>query len=171
MSTPNDRGQASEVAAFRLERTFAASPDEVFDAWTSPEVLKRWWGARPTWTTPTCEVDLRVGGHYALHMLDDDGELHIVGGEYREIERPRRLVYTWCWERGGGPPPGHVSLVSVEFFANGERTTVVLEHSGLSSEESRENHGWGWNGAFEKLASRIFPDAEQRQPDKHDNGG
>jgi uncharacterized protein YndB with AHSA1/START domain len=160
-----------EVAAFRIERSFAASPEDVFDAWTSPEVLKRWWGARPTWTSPGCDVDLRVGGRYTLRMLDDSGEAHIVGGEYREIERPRRLVYTWCWERGGGPPPGHVSLVTVEFRGDGERTTVVLEHSGLSSEESRQNHGWGWNGALEKLAERIFPSAQQQKLIKHDNGG
>lgn len=161
----------SEVAAFRLERTFAGSPEELFDAWTNPEVLTRWWGAEPTWTSPGCDVDLRVGGRYVLRMLDDDGELHAVAGEYREIDRPRRLVYTWCWERGGGPPVGHVSLVSVEFHADGELTTVVLEHSGLSSEESRRNHGWGWNGAFDNLASRIFAERKTDEADQHDNGG
>lgn len=80
----------SEVAAFRLERTFAASPEEVFDAWTNPEVLERWWAARPTWSSPGCEVDLRVGGCYLLRMYDDEtGQLHAVGGEYREVLRTR----------------------------------------------------------------------------------
>jgi uncharacterized protein YndB with AHSA1/START domain len=145
-----------ELAAFRLERTFAAAPEQVFDAWTSPAVLERWWAAAPTWTSPGCEVDLREGGRYLLRMRDEDGELHVVGGEYREVDRPRRLVYTWCWEGEDGPHPGHVSLVTVEFHAQGEQTTVVLEHSGLASLESREGHGEGWNACLDNLARRVF---------------
>jgi uncharacterized protein YndB with AHSA1/START domain len=153
----------SELAAFRLERTFAASPEEVFDAWTNPAVLQRWWAARPTWSSPGCDVDLRVGGRYLLRMHDDEtGRLHAVGGEYREVVRPRRLVYTWCWEGEDGPHPGHVSLVTVEFRAAGAETTVLLEHTGLPSEESRTRHGEGWRGTFENLARRIF---------NNDNGG
>jgi uncharacterized protein YndB with AHSA1/START domain len=153
---------ASEVATLRLERAFAASPDEVFDAWTNPEVLERWWAAFPTWTSPGCEVDLREGGRYVLRMRDDEtGHLHVVGGEYREIDRPRRLVYTWCWEGADGLHPGHVSLVTVDFIATDEGTTVVLEHGGLASEESRERHTAGWNGTLDNLASRVFKDDER----------
>ena len=148
----------SEVAAFRLERSFAASPEEVFDAWTNPEVLRRWWAVHPDGSSPGCDVDLRVGGRYVLRMHDpESGELHAVGGEYREVARPHRLVYTWCWQGGDGPNPGHVSLVTVEFRSDGEQTTVVLEHSGLPSPESRERHGVGWRATFENLARRIFP--------------
>ncbi len=157
-----------ETVALRLQRTFAATPEEVFDAWTNPEVLTRWWAAQPTWTSPGCEVDLRVGGRYALRMRDDDGKTYAVGGEYREVDRPRRLVYTWCWEGTDGPNPGHVSLVTVEFHADAAaagaehgETTVVLEHAELASEESRAGHESGWIGAFENLARRIF-DANDR---------
>src|SRR4029077_19692132 len=109
-----------EIATFRLERTFPATPEEVFDAWTNPEVLERWWAAHPTWTSPGCEVDLRVGGRYLLRMGDEEtGKVHAVGGESREVVRPNLLVYTWCWQGTGGPHPGHVSLVSVEFRADG----------------------------------------------------
>jgi uncharacterized protein YndB with AHSA1/START domain len=146
----------SEIAAFRAERSFAATPEEVFDAWTNPVVLQRWWAAAPTWTSPGCEVDLRVGGRYLLRMHDDEGRPHVVGGEYREIARPDRLVYTWCWQGEGGPHPGHVSLVTVEFRAEGAMTTVVLEHSGLASEQSREGHGAGWNATLDNLARRVF---------------
>ncbi len=148
-----------EVAAFRIERSFDASPEEVFDAWTSPEVLKRWWMVKPDWTSPGCDVDLRVGGRYMLRMLDDSGELHAVGGEYREVERPRRLVYTWSWH--GGPDPGHVSLVAIDFRDEGERTTVVLEHSGLPDEGSRMRHGEGWRATLESLAAIVFPDGDR----------
>jgi uncharacterized protein YndB with AHSA1/START domain len=156
VSTPDAGGQASEVAAFRMERTFAATPEEVFDAWTNPLVLERWWAAAPTWSSPGCDVDLRVGGHYTLRMLGDDGELHVVAGEYREVTRPSRLVFTWCWQDEGGPHPGHVSLVAIDFHGEGERTTVVLEHSGLPSQQSREGHGEGWNACFDSLSRRVF---------------
>jgi uncharacterized protein YndB with AHSA1/START domain len=147
----------SEIAAFRLQRTFNAPPEDVFDAWTNPEVLQRWWAAQPSWTSPGCDVDLRVGGRYAMRMRDDKtGELHVVGGEYREVVRPHKLVYTWCWQGSDGPHPGHVSLVTIEFRADGDATTVVLEHSGLASQESREGHGAGWRATFDNLARRIF---------------
>lgn len=120
-------------------------------------MLKRWWAAHPAWTSPGCDVDLRVGGRYVFRMNDSDtGEVHVVGGEYREIVRPHRLLYTWCWQGSGGPHAGHVSLVTVEFQPAGAATTVVLEHSGLASEESRARHADGWTATFESLARRIF---------------
>jgi uncharacterized protein YndB with AHSA1/START domain len=175
----NDPRSAADVGALRLERSFAAAPEEVFDAWTNPDVLRRWWAAHPNGRSPGCDVDLRVGGRYVLRMRDpESGELHVVGGEYREIARPHRLVYTWCWQGDGGPDPGHVSLVTVQFRSEGERTTVVLEHSGLPSDESRERHGAGWLGTLQNLAARIFPGGGggelARAPhyqQTHDNGG
>ena len=159
------------MTTLRLERAFAATPEEVFDAWTNPEVLARWWAARPTWTSPGCEVDLRVGGRYVLRMRDEEsGELHVVGGEYREVDRPRRLVYTWCWESADGLHPGHVSLVTVEFIAAGSSTTVVLEHTGLASEESRARHRAGWTGTLDNLGHRVFGDADTSAAPAHDPG-
>jgi uncharacterized protein YndB with AHSA1/START domain len=149
-----------EIATFRTERSFSASPEEVFDAWTNPEVLRRWWMRDSSWSSPGCEVDLRVGGRYVLRMRDADGELHVVGGEYREVDRPRRLVYTWRWEGDGGPNPGHVSIVTVEFHAAGDATTVVLEHSGLPSQESRTRHGAGWGSVLQRLAEAIFDERD-----------
>jgi uncharacterized protein YndB with AHSA1/START domain len=151
----------SEVASFRLERRFAATPEEVFDAWTNPEVLRRWWTRGSSSTSPGCDVDLRVGGRYLMRMRDDDGELHVVGGEYREIDRPHRLVYTWRWQGDDGPHPGHVSLLTVEFRADGDATTVVLEHSGLASEESRARHGAGWQAVLDRLAQAIFDEGDR----------
>jgi uncharacterized protein YndB with AHSA1/START domain len=146
----------SELTAtkLRLERTFDASAEEVFDAWTNPEVLRRWWGANPSWVTPVAEVDLRVGGHYRLSMEDPTtGATYTVGGEYREVTRPERLVYSWRWE-SGGEDPDHTSTVTVEFLGEGERTTIVLEHSDLPTAESRDAHREGWIGCLENLQAR-----------------
>jgi uncharacterized protein YndB with AHSA1/START domain len=153
---------ATDSTTLRLERTFDAPAEDVFDAWTNPEVLRRWWVANPAWRTPVAEVDLRVGGAYRLSMEDPDaGTFHTVTGEYREISRPERLVYSWSWEEDDGHA-GHVSTVTVEFLEDDEQTTVVLEHSDLPSQESRESHGHGWSGCLEMLQARIFASAPQR---------
>jgi len=145
----------------RIERSFDAHAEDVFDAWTNPEVLRRWWRADPEWTTPVAEVDLRVGGRYRISMEDPrSGMMHTVGGEYTEVSRPSRLAYSWQWEQDDGQP-GHVSTVTVEFRAEGERTTVVLEHSELESAESGERHGDGWNGVLEMLHVHVLDRAAQ----------
>jgi uncharacterized protein YndB with AHSA1/START domain len=141
--------------SLRLERTYEASPEEVFDAWTNPEVLRRWWKVNPEGSTPIAEVDLRVGGRYRLSMEDPTGTTHTVGGEYQEVSRPKRLVYSWCWEQDNGQPD-HVSTVTVEFHADGEHTNLVLEHTGLASSESRDQHAHGWNACLDILQSRVF---------------
>ncbi|MGH2855422.1 MAG: SRPBCC family protein [Solirubrobacteraceae bacterium] len=143
----------------RIERTFASSAEEVFDAWTNPEVLRRWWAASPTWRTPVAEVDLREGGRYRLSMEDPEtGTVHTVGGEYREVRRPERLAYSWCWEQDDGTT-SHVSTVTVDFLGEGGRTTVVLEHHGLATPESCEQHRHGWEGCLENLQTRLFATA------------
>ncbi len=152
-----------DTMSLRVERTFDAPAEDVFDAWTNPEVLKRWWSVGPTWNTPTVEVDLRVGGSYRLSMENpENGVRYTVIGEYKEIDRPERLLYSWAWESepgaaGNGPTPDpHVSLVSVRFLAQGEQTRVVLEHSGFASQESAVQHEAGWIGCLENLDGRIF---------------
>jgi len=158
---------ADAATTVRLERTFDAPARDVFDAWTNPEVLRRWWVVDPAWRTPLVEVDLRVGGSYRLSMEDPDaGTTHTVCGEYREVRPPERLVYSWAWEDEQGQA-GHVSTVTVEFVAassaegEGERTMVVLEHSGLESPDSRDRHGHGWNACLEMLAARVLAPAGQ----------
>ena len=73
------------ATTLRIERTFGARAGDVFDAWTNPEVLRRWWATRPSMSTPIADVDLRVGGTYRLAMQDaDGGPPHTVRGEYLE---------------------------------------------------------------------------------------
>lgn len=143
------------MTELKLERTFQAAPERVFDAWVNPELLRRWWAAQPDWDSAGAEVDAREGGRYELSMQEpDDGQVHTVAGEYREFERPSRLVYTWAWQ--GADADGEETLVTVEFHGEGEATRVVLTQTGFGSEESRDNHSHGWNGCFDNLERRVF---------------
>jgi uncharacterized protein YndB with AHSA1/START domain len=142
----------------RMERTFDAPRERVFDAWTNPEVLRRWWAADPEWDTPLAEVDLREGGRLRLSMHDpSSGAVHSGGGVYTEIRPPERLAYTWAWEDESNAGPGsQETLVTVDFDEDGGRTTVTLTHSGLPSEESRDNHEHGWGACFDNLERRAL---------------
>jgi uncharacterized protein YndB with AHSA1/START domain len=89
----------SDGLVLRIERTFDAPIEDVFEAWTSEQVLRRWMHANPDWETPTAEVDLRVGGRVRVVMRDPaDGAEYGAVGEYTVIEPPHRLAFTWVWD-------------------------------------------------------------------------
>ena len=145
-----------DTGTVRLERTYEASAEAVFDAWTNPEVLRRWWKAHPE-DEVTIAADVRVGGDYRLAIDRPGGEQMVVHGTYREISRPDRLVYSWEWE-GTGPNANHESEVAVSFVEDAPgRTTVVIEHAGLLDDESRANHARGWNGVLDSFAGSGIP--------------
>jgi uncharacterized protein YndB with AHSA1/START domain len=139
-----------EGVVLRLERTFDAPAQVVFDAWISPEVLRRWWPAGPGWDTPVAEVDVRVGGTLRLVMRRPDGQEFGGSGEYLEIRPPERLVFTWRWDGNGGNEGPQV--VEVEFNERPDGTTaVVLTNTGLRDEEARRSHEEGWQASFDNL--------------------
>jgi uncharacterized protein YndB with AHSA1/START domain len=139
-----------DPAPLRLERTFNASAEAVFEAWTSAEVLRRWWPAGSDWETPVAEVDVRVGGSLRLVMRSPDGEEFGGRGEYVEITPPERLVFTWTWD--GHEAHEGTQLVEVEFREREDGTTsVVLTNWGLEDEESKRTHREGWEASFDNL--------------------
>jgi uncharacterized protein YndB with AHSA1/START domain len=131
----------------RIERTFAASADDVFDAWTSPEVMRRWFHCAPDWETPVAEVDLRVGGKVRVAMRRPDGTEVEAQGEYTLIDRPRRLVMTWTFD----DDPSNRQLIELSFSESEGSTTVLLVNSGISTDERRDAQDWGWHGCFDEL--------------------
>jgi uncharacterized protein YndB with AHSA1/START domain len=145
-----DRGPSDSIAV-RIERTFSAPAQAVFEVWTSPEALRRWYPPGADWDTPVAEVDLRVGGRLRIVMRSPGGEEFGGGGEFREIAPPTRLVFTWAWDR---PDVAEgAQLVEVDFTEHPDgTTTVVLTNRGLRDQASRESHREGWEGSFDNLA-------------------
>jgi uncharacterized protein YndB with AHSA1/START domain len=145
-----DSAQHDDPSVLRLERTFGAPVVRVFEAWTSVELLRRWYPPGADWDTPAAEVDLRVGGALRLVMRSPDGEEFGGDGHYREITPPKRLVFTWTWDRrdvGAG-----TQLVEVDFTDNGDgTTTVVMTNRGLDDAAARESHREGWEESFDNL--------------------
>jgi uncharacterized protein YndB with AHSA1/START domain len=118
------------VIGFR--RVFEAPARMVFAAWTEPEHLRHWRGPRG-YELVVCEVDLRVGGRYRFVHRAPDGSRHAFYGEYREIERPGRLVSTFAYEAA----PDAEALDEVTFEEAGG-TTLVTGRSTFPTFEARD---------------------------------
>ena len=145
----------------RIERTFAAPAQAVFDAWTSAEVLRRWWPAGPGWDTPVAEVDLRVGGRLRLVMRAPDGAEFGGEGRYVEIDRPRRLAFTWRWD--GPMLDTGAQLVQVTVTGNEDGTTTVLLVNRGIPEADRKSHREGWDASFDNLAEVLAGTTGRRE--------
>ena len=135
----------------RIERTFQAPAEAVFDAWTSPEVMRRWWQAERHWETSEAEVDLRVGGAVRVVMRDPNKDVEYGGGgSYTEIEPPTRLAFTWTWDGDT-----RRTLIEIDFKETDGVTTVRFTHSGLWDEEAVRSHDDGWRKIFDSLERTL----------------
>jgi uncharacterized protein YndB with AHSA1/START domain len=141
----------STDTTLRMQRTFQAPAQAVFDAWTSEEVLRRWFHAEHDWDTPEAAVDLRVGGAVRLVMRNPHtGDEYGGGGLYTEIEPPRRLAFTWLWDGESTR-----MLIEVDFEETDGITTVHFTHSGLLNEEAVRSHEDGWGKCFDNLERTL----------------
>jgi len=135
----------------RIERSFDAPAEEVFDAWTSAEVMRRWLHPAPEWDTPEADVDLRVGGRVRVVMRRPDGSQVEARGEYRVINRPHRLVMTWTFD----DDPSNEQLMELSFSESGGSTTVLMVNSGISTDARRDAQDWGWRGCLDRLERML----------------
>jgi uncharacterized protein YndB with AHSA1/START domain len=131
----------------RIERTFDAPAGAVFDAWTSPEVMRRWFHCGPDWGTPVAEVDLRVGGDVRVTMRRPDGGEVTARGVYSLIDSPRRLVMTWAFD----DDPSGEQLIELSFSESGGSTTVRLVNTRISTDERRDSQAIGWALCLDEL--------------------
>ena len=86
-------------------------------------------------------------------MRSPDGTAHYVGGVYREVTAPERLVFTWAWRTDG--VPGHETLVTVEFHPDGDGTRLVLVQEAFDSAQSRDDHRQGWTSSLICLGAAL----------------
>jgi uncharacterized protein YndB with AHSA1/START domain len=140
----------------RIERTFEARAEDVFDAWTSPEVMRRWFHCARDWETPEAEVDLRVGGKVRVVMRKPDGSEAVARGEYTLIDRPHRLAMTWIFDDS----PANEQLIELSFSESGGTTTVVMVNSGISTAGRRKDQDWGWRGCLDQLERALDTGAD-----------
>jgi uncharacterized protein YndB with AHSA1/START domain len=135
----------------QIERRFQAPAAAVFDAWTSEEVMRRWFHGQHAWETPVAEVDLRLGGNLRVVMRNpDDGTEYGGGGHYTEIDPPHRLAFTWTWDSDE-----RETLIELDFEESDGATTVRLTHNSLRDQESVLSHEEGWSNCLDNLGRTL----------------
>jgi uncharacterized protein YndB with AHSA1/START domain len=122
------------------EIVIKAPAQRVFEALTNPAQRTKWWGAEGRFQTTHTESDLRPGGKWMMCGNGIGGRPFTIRGEYRQIEPPRLLVFTWLPDWQDDP---FETLVRFDLTENNGITAVRLTHSGLTTENSRLSHkGW-----------------------------
>jgi uncharacterized protein YndB with AHSA1/START domain len=123
-------------------------------------VLARWWGPAG-FTVPSLDFRPRLGGAYRIEMQPPEGDVFYLTGEFREVDPPARLAYTFVWE---DPDPDDVeTLVELSFGDLGDSTDVAMTQGAFKTEARRELHRNGWTDSLdrlEQLCSAYPPDAD-----------
>jgi uncharacterized protein YndB with AHSA1/START domain len=130
---------------FRAEvrKVVDATDEEIYDAWTQPELLAEF----ITYGGKMIKADVRVGGEYAIDMGCGGGKTAVHHGVYRVLDRPRVIEFTWISDWTAGE-----SIVRIEITPRGDETLVVLTHTGLPDQANADDHGGGW-GEFIELSA------------------
>ncbi len=136
------------AASLSVSRRFDASAERVFDAWLDPEKASRWLFATPTGRMVRVEIDPRVGGSFTFVRRDGEDVEHV--GEYLEIDRPRRLVFTFAVPRFSPV----FTRVSVDIVPHGAGCELTLTHEGVPPEWA-ERTKEGWAGILGGLAGSL----------------
>jgi uncharacterized protein YndB with AHSA1/START domain len=135
-----------------VRQTFPVSRERLFRAWSRPEELLEWFSPEG-YRNPAADADVRPGGRFRIAMQKlPDGEPFYVNGEYRVVDVPKRLVFTWTWE----DPAENVrdTVVTIDFIERQDGTEVVLTHERLPAER-RESHAQGWQALLAKLNHHL----------------
>jgi uncharacterized protein YndB with AHSA1/START domain len=136
----------------RITRVLPAPREEVWRAMTDPEHFGEWWGPKE-FTCPSVEWEPRVGGSYRIEMQPPDGEPFHLNGEFREVDPPNRLAFTFVWDPS--TPDDRETLATLSLEEQGDKTEVRFTQGEFATEERRALHDGGWSDSFERLESLL----------------
>ncbi len=146
MAAPDSPAHALEV-----RRTIRASPERIYDAWTTADALARWFAPSAEFTTIVHTLELRVGGQYRLEMRHSSGSTRVAVGTYHELTRPTRLSFSWRWEGAAMAD----TLVTIELIPAGSSTELVLTHTGFPTPHDRDEHSKGWLACLSRIDTTM----------------
>jgi uncharacterized protein YndB with AHSA1/START domain len=140
-----------------LTRIFDAPRELVWNAWTDPTLLARWWGPKG-FTNPVCEADVRVGGKILIHMQAPDGTVHPMTGTFDEVAEPECLIFRAVPVDRNGVALLE-SLTTVTFHDLGGKTKVIVHASAAPLQpigvEMLKGMDMGWSQSLERLAQLV----------------
>lgn len=156
---------ATDAGALVISRIFNAPRTLVWQVWTQPEHLMRWWGPQP-FTAPIIKSDFRVGGKYLFCMRSPDGQDYWSTGVFQEIAEPERIVATdsFADAAGNAVPASHYGmpgdfplemLVTTTFEELGDQTRLTVRQAGMPAGDIRANAELGWGSSLDKFAQVV----------------
>jgi uncharacterized protein YndB with AHSA1/START domain len=138
----------SDVLVLEMERVLPAPPAVVFAAFADPDQLAKWWGPEG-FTSTGIRFPARVGEGYRIEMKPPEGDPFSLTGEFREVDPPTRLAFTFVWEPAD--PDDVETLAGLSFVDLGGSTEVAFTQGRFRTEERRALHRDGWSDSFDKL--------------------
>lgn len=133
-----------------IERVFDAPRELVYACWTEQDHMRRWFFPKD-FTVPFSEADIREGGSYRSCLTAPDGSDNWVGGIYRELSPPEKIVFTHAWQDEAGNAE-HETLVTITLKdLGGGRTLLTFHQAFFLTEASRDGHSMGWTETFDNL--------------------
>ncbi len=147
MDAANSPTPALARSELLLTRSIDAPRRVVFEAWSRPEHVSRWWGPRG-FTLSACEMDFRAGGRFRYVMRGPDGAEYPFDGVYDEIVPPERIVFT-------GTVGDEEIRTTVTFAEHGGRTTLTVRQTVPSNEFYARGQKQGWTETLDRLAEHV----------------
>jgi uncharacterized protein YndB with AHSA1/START domain len=144
-----------------LERRIPGPPEDVFEAWTQPEIMRTWLAPGDN-KVVEATTDVSVGGSFRIRSIAPDGTVHTIDGSYREISPGRRLAMTWGYS---GPIEllcEMETLLEIELEATGDgETAMTLTQTRFTTPEAADGYGEGWPSCFDKLDRSLLASKPQ----------
>jgi uncharacterized protein YndB with AHSA1/START domain len=142
----------SDGLTLEMDRALPAPPSVVFECFTDQTELASWWGPEG-FSTPSLDFDPRVGESYRIEMQPPEGHAFYLTGEFREVDPPTRLAYTFTWEDPDSDDAD--TIVELSFRNVGESTEVAFTQGPFKTEARRALHRDGWTDSFNRLEALL----------------
>lgn len=159
--------EATPEVGVTFTRIFDAPRALVWKAWTTPEIVMKWWGPAGC-TCPVCRIDLRVGGRFTYAMQIPDGHVYYNGGEFREIVPFKKIVWLWYFADADGnrvspahygfpdeDREGNIDEILFEDHGKGQTKLTYIRNDPTASKEEQEGAAGAFVQIFDKLAGVI----------------
>jgi uncharacterized protein YndB with AHSA1/START domain len=138
-----------------LNKEFNVPVERLYEAWTSEKDLKEWWHPREN-TLQSVTNDLKPGGKVAYNFTNNENkEVFIINGTYKEVEEGKKLVYTWNWQLPTATIQDSEFLLTIDFESTGNGSRLHIKQENFANEEAVQPHREGWEKGLSDLQQYL----------------